>query len=278
MQLSKFVDTTAGSCIDKNGQPPTPTFLGIPCELRMLIYEFLIGDRTFWINFAPTAGNQIQSGIIGSLKVLRLSKQIHDETHKILKVRTLRINQFSETDFHKFGRVRELISGWTSTIEVVVVSYRLIDIIDRTPNDLFQPTVLRGLQEIVSMPNLRAITFEEKYMEVRLGDVELEERAKAYAVRLGLRIAAFQHISATAKKTLEHEMRRRYWTVEMKFVKCSTAIDASVTLSAAPHKNTLTSCQKAAQAEPTDGRRQVLLEVPNGQSPQVSQKHWLTIA
>ena len=56
----------------------SPTFLGLPKELRMLIYDILVGNRTYWINF-PHDGFSTQNGIIGSLSLLRVNRQVHDE-------------------------------------------------------------------------------------------------------------------------------------------------------------------------------------------------------
>lgn len=178
-------------------QVSTPTLLGIPCELRMLIYKLLLGHRTIWISFSPSSGNEtsnkIESGITGSLKILCINKQIHSEAQRALEVRTLRIKQLGAMDVNGVLRVTQLISRWASTIETVFLSYGLLD---PSPHGSLKPSILRSLQEMMaSLSNLQAITFEEKYMVDRPRDSEMEALAKTHAARLGPPMSSFNHIT-----------------------------------------------------------------------------------
>jgi len=206
--------------------PPTPSFLGIPGELRTLIYELLVGQRTYWVNFPPTSDNKVNSGIIGSLKILRVSKQIHDEAQKVLRVRTLRINHFSERDFHRVVQVPRLISRWTSMIETVFLSYRSFG---GSPNGLFQQRLLRCMQEMIaSLPRLSAITLEEKYMAARLNHAEVEERAKGYASQLRLPLASLNHITSTTLRHAASALQLPDCGMEMRFEKAPIVTSEAV--------------------------------------------------
>lgn len=60
----------------------SPSLLGIPLEVRMLIYDFLLSDRVCYIGFPRD--HTVRSVIIGSLAILRLNKQIHAETTRTI--------------------------------------------------------------------------------------------------------------------------------------------------------------------------------------------------
>ncbi|KAK5089431.1 hypothetical protein LTR70_006674 [Exophiala xenobiotica] len=204
-------------------QVSTPTLLGIPYELRMLIYKLLLGHRTIWISFPPSpdneTSNKTESGITGSLKILRINKQIRNEAQRALEVRTLRIKQLGAMNVQKVLRVTQLISRWASTIETLFLSYELLHQYPRSP---LKPAILRSLQEMMaSLTNLRAITFEDKYMLGRPGAFDMEEVAKTRAARLGLPMSLFNHITwnLTSKGG-----------IEMRFAKLCVVADTTVSL------------------------------------------------
>lgn len=98
-----------------------PTFLGIPHEIRMLIYDFLLHHKVLRVS-APSNGT-IQSGIIGGLAILRVNRQIYDEASQLLQVRVLTINKSALACSQQGRSARQAARPYQHTIEHVHIEY-----------------------------------------------------------------------------------------------------------------------------------------------------------
>lgn len=98
-----------------------PTFLGIPREIRMLIYDFLLNHKVLRVS-APSS-DTIQSGIIGGLAILRVNRQVYEEASQLLRVRVLTINKSALVCAQQCSSARSAARPHQHTIEHVHIEY-----------------------------------------------------------------------------------------------------------------------------------------------------------
>lgn len=201
----------------------TSTFLGIPQEIRMLIYDTLVGNRIGWIRFP--LHSSIRCGVVGSLNILLVSKQVHDEAERALRVRTLRIHEVNYFSRNLLSRIPHLISRWASSIEKLSVTCDLNDQLMRNAIERERYTrlskVMGSLREVIaSLPKLRDFSICEKDAPYSPEDPQFEEHIKDIAYRLGLSLTCFNHLTAKCHRPTHLEHRR---VVEIRFVKGETS-------------------------------------------------------
>lgn len=243
-----------------------PSFLGVPGEIRMLIYDKLVNDRVFWVSF-PHDGC-LHSRILGSLAILRVNRQVRAEAKRVLRVRTLRVNKCNMVDVKLFPRIPRIISHWTSTIESVLVGYHQYEfnaLIGRSDR-VRQERLLSALKEIIlHLPKLVALNLTCNNLPGRSQDRELEGAISTFSKDLSASLPQLNRIQIfTADKQCrggENELE-----VEMKLFK------------AVPHAERQPS--DIPQISTSDGHRepnarQVLLDVIKSSDSKTV--HWLTI-
>lgn len=202
-----------------------PSFLGVPSEIRMLIYDKLVNDRVFWVNF-PHDGS-LHSRILGSLAILRVNKQVRAEAKRVLRVRTLRVNKCNMVDVRLFPRIPRIISHWTSTIESVLVGYHQYEfnaLIGRSDR-VRQERLLSALKEIIlHLPKLVALTLTCNNLPGRSQDRELEGTISAFSKDLSALLPLLNRIQIfTADKQCrdgENELE-----VEVKLFKAASYVE-----------------------------------------------------
>lgn len=199
----------------------SPTFLGLPRELRMLIYDILVGNRTYWINF-PHDGCSTQTGVIGSLSLLRVNRQVHDEALRVMRVKTLRVNKFGDVDYRLLTGMPDLFKRWGHTIDHVTIGYyprefKLMTNSRHEHNTLEDPFLMNNLRLIINhLPKLRSLS-------ITSGDVgaaalvELESRFITIARELKESLPDYHHI--TASITDFRTPYGRNWDSEIRFLR-----------------------------------------------------------
>lgn len=200
------------------------SFMDVPREIRMLIYDKLVGDRVFWVNF-PHDGS-LQSRILGSLAILRVNKQVRVEAQRALRVRTLRVNKCNMVDVNLFSRVPRIISVWAATIESALVGYHSYEfnaLIGRSDHSR-RDRVLAGLQDVVvHLPKLAALTVTCDNLPGRSNDRELGGFFLRFSQNLCASLPLFNRIRVFTKDvtTLNGESELE---VEIKLLKATPAI------------------------------------------------------
>lgn len=178
-----------------------PSFLGIPCELRMLIYDLLVGDRVFWINF--TRDGLLQSRLLGSLAIMRVNKQVRDEAQQALRVRTLRVNKFDKIDVKLFSRIPRIVSRWAPTIETVLIEYSPfgIDGPQARRDELRMDRLLTGLNSVLPrLPRLVELTITCDILDEYSRDRELELQFLEFSKALSISLSQFNRIHIEMKR------------------------------------------------------------------------------
>lgn len=196
----------------------TPTFLGIPSELRMLVYDVLLGDRAFWFVFP---GDQsCQSGILGSLAVLSVSRTVYEEARRALRVRTLRINKFREPEYKLLSKIPYRSAKHARTIENLFVGYlpgQFDTMTKRTEHNSERTMLLENLQNVIrGLPRLTSVTItcdDARYQQSQ----DLEGRVTILAAELRCVMRDFDHITATIKEVPVRSGRD--WHAQIRFLR-----------------------------------------------------------
>lgn len=182
----------------------------------MLVYDLLLGDRVCWINFSWD--RTVRSGIIGLLAILRVSKQVHAEARRVLRVRTLRINKFDSFDFPLLPRIPSLISKYSYMIEKLLISFQNREfsrLIKQTEGLSCESQLLIGVQEIITcLPKLQSVVLTCDDVSW-LGPYEEWTARLAQVLKEPLR--NFDHITATVKEPSRWLLMGAQ--VEIKFLK-----------------------------------------------------------
>lgn len=194
----------------------------------MIIYDLLVGDRVYWVNFL--VHDCIQSGFVGSLNILRVSKQVHSEAQKALRVRTLRIQEFSQRCHHLLPQVPQLIAKWTSFIEKLLVTSQFGDyLIPRNNNsraDLYMIKAMNNLRNIVlSLPKLRNVTISERDASHTPNARQLEQRLREIASQIALPLSRFSCVMAKYERSLD---AAKMLVIELKFIEGDSALSVQV--------------------------------------------------
>lgn len=165
----------------------------------MLIYDKLVSDRVFWVNF-PHDGS-LHSKILGSLAILRVNKQVRVEAQRAMRVRTLRVNKCNMVDVRLFCRIPRLISHWASTIESVLVGYHQFEfnaLIGRNDH-VRQERLLSALKEVIlQLPKLIALTLICDNLPGHSQDRELEGNFSSFSKDLSISLPLFNRIQISA--------------------------------------------------------------------------------
>lgn len=165
----------------------------------MLIYDKLVSDRVFWVNF-PHDGS-LHSKVLGSLAILRVNKQVRVEAQRAMRVRTLRVNKCNLVDVRLFCRIPRLISAWASTIQRVLVGYREFEfnaLIGRHDH-VRQKHLLDALKEIIlHLPKLDALTLICDNLPGDSQDRELEGNFSTFSKNLTESLPLFNRIQISA--------------------------------------------------------------------------------
>lgn len=193
-----------------------PSFMGVPSEIRLSIYDKLVNDRVFWVSF-PHDGC-LHSKILGSLAILRVNRQVRAEAKRVLRVRTLRVNKCNMVDVRLFPRIPRIISQWKSTIESVLVGYHQYEfnaLIGRSDR-VRQERLLSALKEVIlHLPKLVALTLTCNNLSGRSQDRELEGAVSAFSKDLSVSLPLLNRIqiftadkqSRDGENELEVEMK-----------------------------------------------------------------------
>lgn len=176
----------------------------------MLIYDILLGDRVFWINFSNSGS--LYSRILGSFAILRVNKQIRHETKSALKVRTLRVNKSNIEDVKLFSRIPTIISSWTPTIETVVIGYHtsVFKSFVGRHGRVQQDPLLTGLREVVvHLPKLDALTITCHNLPEDPRDGQFEQNVSEFSKSLSAFLPMFNQIQTITNKRWTWDDRGR---------------------------------------------------------------------
>lgn len=197
----------------------TSTFLGVPQEIRMLIYDILVGNNVGWVQFP--LHSSVRWGIVGSLSILRVSKQVYEEAVRALKVRSLRIHEVNYFSRNLLSQIPHLISRWALSIEKLSITCDFNDQFMR--NNIERERYIRlsqvmgSLREVIaSLPKLRDFTICERDAPCSPEDPQFENHLKDVADRLGLSLTCFNRLTAECHGSTHPEETR---VVEINFVK-----------------------------------------------------------
>lgn len=202
--------------------PPGLTFLGVPQEIRMLVYDLLLGDRAFWLVFPHD--RTCRSGILGNLDILHTCKQVHREAKRVLRIRTLRINKFHDVDYGLLEKVPQLISQHSRTIESFFIGYGRgsFDALSGRGSSEADNNLLKGnLRDIVAgLPNLQSIVLTcDDALSVGHPTGEIEDQVRQIVRDLQEVLPEFDHITATLKAVSTSSVKE--WSTQIKLLKTS---------------------------------------------------------
>lgn len=166
----------------------------------MLIYDKLVGDRVFWVDF-PQDGS-LHYRVLGSPAILRVSKQVRDEAQRAVKVRTLRVNKFKLSNAKLLLRIPSIVSRWAPTIRNLLIGYRQFefDALLGRGDGIRPDRLLTGLKHVlVHLPNLVTVTITCDDLPFQR-DQELENQASKFSQDLLTSLPHFNRIQLQMRR------------------------------------------------------------------------------
>lgn len=188
----------------------------------MLIYDKLVGDRVFWINF-PHDGS-LHFRVLGSPAIMRVNKQVNEEAQRAVKVRTLRMNKITMADVKLLSRIPKVVSHWVPTIDSVRMAYRHFEfegMLGRS-SEFRSDRLLAGLKQILGhLPNLVTATITCDDLPFNPDDQDLERQLSSFSKRLIAFLPQLNHIQIRTER--KKEWATSSWDVEEVEIKLSKA-------------------------------------------------------
>lgn len=191
----------------------------------MLIYDKLVGERVFWINF-PHDGS-LHSKVLGSPAIMRVSKQVNEEAQRAVKVRTLRVNKFHTADVKLLSRIPKVVSHWKSTIDSVLIAYRCFEfeaMLGRT-RGLRPDGFLTGLKQVLGhLPELVTVSITCGDLLLNTHDQDLDRQLSSFSKKLIAFLPQLNRIQIQIKRKKNWAVSREVEEVEIKLSKARLSL------------------------------------------------------
>lgn len=138
-------------------------FLGLPQEIRLIIYGILLDDQVCLVRIpGPSALYTMKWGIVGSLAILQVNKQVYAEARQMLQIRTIRISQLAMGRTNLLERLPQLLSKYVHMVRSLVIhisdaSFERIS--TRSDLDLSSGRLIREVirKIVVCFPNVKSL-------------------------------------------------------------------------------------------------------------------------
>lgn len=217
-------------------EPPgleSPSLLGLPYEIRLKIFEMVLNNRVFWINFDKRLGPTIHYKVLPNLTILGVNKQTREEGLQVCKVRKLHINRYEVLDIMLLWRIPLLLSRWKDTIEVVLIAIdqRTFEVLlGRHPEVRWHSSHVALRRILEPLPNLNTVILTCNVESEYRKDQHLADQLSRCFMQLTGHLPGFDriHIEMSRKQDLASQ-----WGPEEIEVKLSKHV-AKVPQSAVP--------------------------------------------